>query len=399
MIPSRPLSLGGILDEAIRIIKQTYWRSALLLLIFCAPGMIISHIGVLSMIDGAEEIAERVTAFSPEAPRLIRDFVFSNTRQQHSANRYFLYFQYKGLFTAIDSAETSLRIQYPDSASRNAIVTKLDSIARAFKAQPDATIASTFFSHIGVGAIIFLVGIVLYILGSIGSSAAQYDLASRTFEERSLDFPPIISLSLRKNLWYLIAQYFIIAFAMLTGLGMVIGITFVISTVLGVLGVLLGFGIIFYAIFRILFSTVALVSEELGPLDSIKRSLELTKGSFWRVMGIVIICGLLISTVGTLLRLPFNFLLAPDLRWLLEFIRGGNFNIVKTFSSIRSAFYSFEALTLISALLTASLSPAYITTFYYDLRTRREGELEYHADEPHTPEITPPEELQDSEPQ
>ena len=46
MIPSRPLDLGGIIGESIRIVKRIYWRAAIFLIIFTLPGLIILSYGI-----------------------------------------------------------------------------------------------------------------------------------------------------------------------------------------------------------------------------------------------------------------------------------------------------------------------------------------------------------------
>src|SRR5439155_21901217 len=110
------------------------------------------------------------------------------------------------------------------------------------------------------------------------------------------------------------------------GFGIVLGIAFAISKVLGELGVFAAFCLILYSGIRLMFSGVALVSEELTPLEAITRSFELTKKMFWRIIGIAIVCGLLIIIASTVVRIPFSIFLTPNLNWLLDFIRGTDFN-------------------------------------------------------------------------
>ena len=76
MIPSRPLDLGGIIGETIRIITKTYWRAALLLLIFCAPGFFVMQVGLEEAFNGLKELAQEFTSVSPDAPLIFRDYLF-----------------------------------------------------------------------------------------------------------------------------------------------------------------------------------------------------------------------------------------------------------------------------------------------------------------------------------
>src|ERR1700756_1715680 len=101
MIPSRPLSIGGIIEETIRIVKHTYWRAALLLIIFTLPGFLVMHFGVIDMLDSTEVAVQKFANFSPEAPKLIRDYLFTGKYKKSTYT--FFYFQYKDLFNAIDS--------------------------------------------------------------------------------------------------------------------------------------------------------------------------------------------------------------------------------------------------------------------------------------------------------
>jgi len=180
-------------------------------------------------------------------------------------------------------------------------------------------------------------------------------------------------------MWLLIVQFVLVLFAMLTGFGLVIGITAVISPILGVFGILASFPILIYAAIRIMFSGIALVSEESGPFEAIKRSLELTMNSFWRIFGISLIVGILIYIIMILIRLPFSLVLSADTDWITDFIRG-NVNIPHFFAGIKNACGALILSGLLSSAITVSFFPAFLTTFYYDLRTRNDGALEYPAE-------------------
>jgi hypothetical protein len=381
MIPSRPLNLSGILDESIRIIKHTYWRSAVLLVLFALPGFIVMQIGVDKVLDGGEEYMHKFTQVSPEAPRLLRDFIFVNQGNDNSFALVRL--QNPGLFHVIDSIHTSLQTQYPDSASKAALSSRLDSISDIVSGQNKLSGFDMVFSQIGVGLIILVAGGFIFILGYIGAIGAQYDLSSRVFEERSLGFGPIFRLSLSRSLWFLIVQYFIIAFSMLFGLGLVVSISFAISPILGAFGFLVSFIFFFYSAIRLIFSPVALVSEELGPLEAIKRSLELTKGSFWRICGLLILALIMYYTARVMISLPLTFALSSQFDWLVDFIRGNNQNMTVLFNGIRSDIRSLEISSIVVSLIVASFGPAFLTTFYYDLRTRNDGVLEYDEESDH----------------
>jgi hypothetical protein len=384
MIPSRPLDLGGIIVEATRIAQKTFWRAALVLLIFCAPAFLFIHVGIERVVDGTEFAVKKCTDVAPDAPILIRDYIFlRNSSTRNSSISYFR-LQYHELYSAMDSLSNSLQMKYPDSASVKELRSKINTISRVAGAT-NSDFSDRIFSEMLIGLVILAIGLVLLILGLIGSNAARYDLASRAFEEREFPLKAILALVLKRNLWYLLVQYFMIGLAMLFGFGMIIGITYAISDALGAVAFVVSIFVIIYAVIRILFSGVTLVSEELGPFDAIKRSLAFTSGSFWRIFGTLFVGGIVVTVVSTIIRIPFSLIFSPNIDWLTAYIRGSGSNISELFGNIRSSIRSWELVYVIISLLTASFSPSLITTFYYDLRTRKDGVLAY--DEQPTEEV------------
>jgi hypothetical protein len=376
MIPSRPLNLGGIIDETIQIIKHTYWRAALIIIIFCGGGIIILQVGINELLNSTEEFFQNFSNISSEAPHLFRDYILTSNGKTNSYSLTRL--EYPDIYNVIDSAKEALKAQYPDETSRTALVTQLDSISKIVSKNSVKTIWSSLLDKMLAAIILLTVGFILLLLGIIGSAAAHYDLASRAFEERPLDIPPILRVSLKQTMWKLIAQSITVGFAMLFGMGLVIGISLAISKVFAVIGILVSLIILCYAIVRVMFSPVAMVSEELGPFEGIKRSLELSKDNFWRIVGIYIICSLLIGITGMIIRFPLSLIFSFNTPLLIEYIRSGNTNIRALFGELHSNIFKWELITVVSTLIFASFSPAFITTFYYDLRTRLDGSLEYH---------------------
>jgi hypothetical protein len=116
--------------------------------------------------------------------------------------------------------------------------------------------------------------------------------------------------------------------------------------------------IVAFVAIRLLFVPQAIVIEKKGVIDSLQRSWQLVRGSFWRVFGIVIVISLLIQT---LILVPTSSLSAG-----IGFV----FSTPETFVIRQSL------LTIISYLLQTVVLPfnliAY-TLLYYDLRVRKEG--------------------------
>jgi hypothetical protein len=374
MIPSRPLDLGAIINESIRIIKLIYWRAAVLLFFFYLPGLILMQVGLEHVMDTGQEVVQKYANASPEAPSLIRDYIVS-TGTFKSSSLYYFRLQYPELFTTLDSVKVSVQTKYPDSAAQSIIESRLDSIGAIVK-QAGPIQTGGLYS----GIVFFSIGLFIFLIGVLANVAASYDLSSRAFEDRPLNFGSIFGLALKRTVWLTFLQYMIIWFAMFFGFSIVVGITYLISPVLGVLGVLLSIAAIAYSFLRTIFSPIALVSEELGPVEGIKRSLELTEGMFWRILGIGLIGWILATTISVLLRLPVSLAFSPGIDWLVQYVRGDMINITKVFHDFRMMIYGWEGLLLFSSLVSASFMPAFLTTFYYDLRTRKDGPLEYHSD-------------------
>lgn len=116
----------------------------------------------------------------------------------------------------------------------------------------------------------------------------------------------------------------------------------------------------FFLLWRLSLAPLVCVVEDYGPAESIRRSFELTKGSFLRWGAIAI--------VGALLLMP------------LSGVAAGAANVEVRDSALENLALSPEAYasilwpmsTLFFALATAA-SAAITTAYYYDCRVRREG--------------------------
>jgi len=376
MIPSRPLDLGGILGETIRIIKRIFWKAALFLVIFTVPGLIILTVGFEKTIDGAEGVAQKYTSVSPEAPILVRDYFLEGLTRSGSLWIYRL--QYPAIFKSIDSVTTTILTKYADSAQEK-ISARLDSISNVVVQKTGMDLSDMIIGCLSEGFAWLLLGILIYMLGLAATWSSLFDLSSRAFEERPIILGPIFRLALTRSMWLLIVQYLLIILVMFTALILVVAMTSVISPILGVLAIVTSVPGMIYTGVRIMFSGIALVSEESGPLEAIKRSVSLTTDMFWRIFGISLICGILYYIIAILITQPVSFLIASDMDRIVDFIRG-DFNINHLLTGIKNVLEKMILSGLVTGAITVSLFPAFLTTFYYDLRTRREGALEYPSE-------------------
>lgn len=135
------------------------------------------------------------------------------------------------------------------------------------------------------------------------------------------------------------------------------------AVVLAVLAaIILGLGAVVAALFlgvRLSLSSAALILENVGVLDGIRRSWRLTRGSFWRVLGILVLAGLIQAVVTGLL--------------------GGIASMVSTVITatapsqvaLATAVTTFIATVLSALILPFTASVTALT--YIDLRMRHEG--------------------------
>lgn len=112
---------------------------------------------------------------------------------------------------------------------------------------------------------------------------------------------------------------------------------------------------------RFIFTYQAVVLEGTGAISAFRRSWGLTRGSFWRIFGITLLVGLLITLVSFVISIGLN---APIL-WVAS-----ETNTVTGYSLFQSLS------TLVSSIVSILIFPFYgifLTLFYYDLRVRKEG--------------------------
>lgn len=124
--------------------------------------------------------------------------------------------------------------------------------------------------------------------------------------------------------------------------------------------VIFGLGVFLYWKFSLVPSTIVL--ERAGVADAIRRSFELTKGSFLRFLGVMALQFFLVVNLGSVVGVVDNPQI-PARAWLVELFGGQALAFDAVFLLIASLLQG------VSAALTATV----ITTFYLDARIRREG--------------------------
>ena len=133
----------------------------------------------------------------------------------------------------------------------------------------------------------------------------------------------------------------------LVGSSIVFFIALAISVLLVV--IVIGIPLFFYVLVRWFFYAPAVILEgKKGPLESLRRSRELVRGSWWRVFGIGIVFVITLLIIGVVATIPAS--------------------IATGFSPTAAA-----VLGTIAGTIVTPIGYIGITLVYFDLRTRKEG--------------------------
>ncbi|MFF3063266.1 hypothetical protein ACFVQ3_01800 [Oerskovia sp. NPDC057915] len=157
--------------------------------------------------------------------------------------------------------------------------------------------------------------------------------------------------------WFVYLLLTVLSFTADVGLGVAVAL-------LGLLAVL-----VFMAWFgvRTLLVPPAMVLEGQGFADGVKRGWTVSRGSFWRLLGIYLLAYVAVSFITSLVAQPFGLV-------------GGMLSIWSTF-----AMYAFVAVgTVVTGVVSAVFLAGVVSLLYIDVRMRREGldvELTAAADE------------------
>ena len=138
-----------------------------------------------------------------------------------------------------------------------------------------------------------------------------------------------------------------------------------------VLGILGWIGAVVFEILlwvRLSLTLPAVVLERLAPMTAIKRSWQLSRGSFWRLFGILLLTGLVVGVAGYVLSIPFAIVggIAGG---------GGSFGMfgATTATASATALIIGAIGSILAATVTRPIFAGVNVLLYVDLRIRREG--------------------------
>jgi hypothetical protein len=160
----------------------------------------------------------------------------------------------------------------------------------------------------------------------------------------------------------------------LIGLWAAYAIVLVILAVLHAPGALIGglavlgaiAGIILTIWFTVMFRMAAqvVVLEREGPVRALGRSWRLVRGSFWRVLGITLLAGLIVVVTAGVLQIPFSLVAAMA--------GGGNSLLPSTGGNVAGILISAVG-GVVAGAVARPISAGVAVLLYVDLRMRREG--------------------------
>jgi hypothetical protein len=116
---------------------------------------------------------------------------------------------------------------------------------------------------------------------------------------------------------------------------------------------------------RLALTVPAVVLEKLGPWTAVKRSWRLTAGSFWRMLGILLLTAIIVGIAAFVVQIPFS---------LLGTAAGGGGGVFGTAASAGTAAVIITAIgSILGSTVTRPISAGVTVLLYVDLRMRREG--------------------------
>src|SRR5215470_14310471 len=160
----------------------------------------------------------------------------------------------------------------------------------------------------------------------------------------------------------------------LLGVWAVYAVVLVILAVAHAPGALIGFlavlgaiaGIVLTIWFAVMFrmAASAVVLEREGPARALARSWRLVRGSFWRVLGITLLAGLIVLITAGVLQIPFGLFAA--------LAGGGSSLLPSTGGSVAGILISAVG-GVVAGAVARPISAGVAVLLYVDLRMRREG--------------------------
>ncbi|HET6400040.1 MAG TPA: hypothetical protein VFH95_01445 [Candidatus Kapabacteria bacterium] len=345
MIPSRPLALVDIISETLSIYGRSFWRYALFFLILFVPGTAIMTVGATNLAHDAITSAQRDIGFADTDLTVARNDVKAWFAEQNP------------IFAAQwPGTDTS---HFPHARTRQLAHYLGNNVSR-------------FESSISL----FALGFVLLMIGIFALVAATVDLGCQVFEERKQEFWEPLRESFGKHVWKML----LLCLLYLSVSWSVEGMLMVLPPEIGgMFGSFLTMAQIYITI-RLAVTVPAMVSEGLGPIQSLARSWELTRRAGWRIFAATLALGVLLFLALMLVSMIMSIVSGEALMWMNDFLIKPYLTVTWLLDSLPGVFRSIAIESGIAMLALFSFLPMFFTVLYYDLRTRHDGPLVYLED-------------------
>ncbi len=240
-------------------------------------------------------------------------------------------------------------------------------------AEPDSSAIAGALG--GLGGVAVLVVVVTFLLNTLATGMLTTAMG-RAVLGRPVSTSDVWQRA-RKRFWPLVGLTLLIGLIV----GVVVAVGFGLALLVGVGvgqsdtggGVFLGFVIAIATIvvgvwlsIRFLLAPVALILENVGPTTSIRRSMALVKGAWWRTFGIYLLASIIAYIVAQVLAIPFSFLAG-----IIGGLQSSGDAAANPFTpavSIASALG-----TLVSQIVVIPFTAGIVALLYIDRRIRREA--------------------------
>ena len=150
------------------------------------------------------------------------------------------------------------------------------------------------------------------------------------------------------------------------------------SALLKFIGVLVLIAVILFLLFlyfRWYFAFIAIVNEDIGPVQSFMKSYTLVTGYWWRTFGLIILTSITAQFIVSIITTPFSFAIMWDFiaQYFKMFLKGHfQQNDPYVFLQLfRSLGFSFGIIIILSTILQSLITPLFNIVLYYDLKIRK----------------------------
>jgi hypothetical protein len=222
-------------------------------------------------------------------------------------------------------------------------------------------------------AAVLLVGILTVFLSAVLQGAMVVPVA-RSVLNRTTGFRQMWGLA-RYRAWALIRLACLLVLGGLLGAALFFGLAVAIVAAVGGVGALilipLGFGgvaLFVWIYMKVLVAPAAVVIEELGAVEGIRRSWQLTRGNWWRVLGITLVVAIMVGIIAQVVTIPVSLLPAFYT------------SVVSPHGGADQAVAAAVGIAVVTAIVTAlvggvgyAFQTAVMALLYLDLRMRKDG--------------------------